>query len=100
VLAHGQVLLGYVQAGAQHGLQPRVKGVTHPHYPDLPHEVLDFPIAVVAIRAILVQHHVVVRSIEFRLHPWGQQPVILWGWKSISALSAFLQESEVVDLMD
>jgi hypothetical protein len=57
-LTHGQALLGYAQVGAQHGLQLRAKGVTHPHYQDLPHEVLDFPVAVITVCAILDQHHV------------------------------------------
>jgi hypothetical protein len=75
-LAHGQALLGYALVGAQHGLQPRAKGVTHPHSRDLPYEVLGFLVTVVAVCAIFVQHHVTVRGIEFCLHPCGQQPVI------------------------
>ncbi len=57
-LAHGQALPGYVRVGAGQVLQPHAKGVTHPHYQDLPRETLDFPLAVVAVCAILVQHHV------------------------------------------
>jgi hypothetical protein len=99
-LAHGQASLGYARVGARHDLQPHAEGVTHPHYRDLSHEVLDFPIAVVTVRAILIQHHVAVRGVEFRLQPRGQRPVIPRGRKPISAFSAFCQESEVVDPME
>jgi hypothetical protein len=99
-LAHGQALLGYARVGAQHSLQPRVEGVTQPHYWDLPNEVLNFRIAVITVRAILIQHHLTVRGVEFRLHPRCQQPVSPQGWKLISEFSAFCQESKVVDPME